>query len=588
MRTTNPALILLGLLSLSSPAKASGRVGNGGIVIICSQSSTRPKQVQLLDYYEAETRRIQIDLGPPELSVESKIELALSRLDRLSPLRANLYRRWAKTFTDEANFFPDTNLMNTDDALNTILPNGCDAKQIVVQKAPQVKEDRLYAVSDDLWRLLDNDEKAGVILHEVIYREAIQFFSHTDSFQSRYFNSYLSSYLMKEFDAQSFARFLLDRGFYRTDIQGIVVNMRAGFPRFHENGGLASARVVDDSSVEVSVSNSGSPWKVSGSIELYPNGMIQSLTLNSPAKAFVGGQSLTLSGAVLFHENGLLKQATLSKSEEPQAFEWRGHHLPLHGSIEFYDTGFPAQLQLKSPVLFQVGDHPLLLDGTVGFHPNGEIKEGSIVQSHSVPLRIETSAYEGDLNVPGASLSFHLNGSLETCLSIYSAYSSCMSNGLITLRGKKVRGNPIRMNQRGVILEAILDQPLSFRVGNQMIPCIGRFEQDSRENLISCRLAKDTEVRVKGVPVAFQEGTPLHFTAEGTVREGTLADSLFGQELLCSDRKKRRFRGDIRIELSLDETVKTADHQEEVSDWSLFPPSFRKHSRTVTDYPKAP
>lgn len=78
------------------------------------------------------------------------------------------------------------------DSLVRVFPRGCKIEQIAIQKEPAFPEDKRFTVSKDLWDLLDEDNKAGLVLHEIIYREAL-LYGHEDSVNARYVNSIWTS-----------------------------------------------------------------------------------------------------------------------------------------------------------------------------------------------------------------------------------------------------------------------------------------------------------------------------------------------------------------------------------------------------------
>src|SRR5205085_1885391 len=69
-----------------------------------------------------------------------------------------------------------------------------------------------YTINKDLWDRMNTNNRAGLILHEIIYKEALRDGQH-DSVKARYFNAYLSSTKMASFTPQQYSAFLVRVGF---------------------------------------------------------------------------------------------------------------------------------------------------------------------------------------------------------------------------------------------------------------------------------------------------------------------------------------------------------------------------------------
>ena len=196
------SLALLLILNGSAVA-ASDEVKNGGDVVQCPNSKS-----VFVDVYEAQAEHeITLDLGGPRLDLFSKIDIALKRLERLSPLRAKMYRNQAHDFFNEAALIPNARLTPIQDVYNWSMPDGCVLKQIAVQSVPSLPQDKRYLVSKDLWQTLDDDSKAALILHEVIYREGIGL-GFTNSVSVRYFNSLIFSHELDQTTSKDFVSIL--------------------------------------------------------------------------------------------------------------------------------------------------------------------------------------------------------------------------------------------------------------------------------------------------------------------------------------------------------------------------------------------
>lgn len=188
--------ILASLLSLF--ANAGTAVSGGGGAVYCGTNHP----AELFDFYEARVlRNIEIDLGAGDHM--QLVRNALQRIAKHDPERAYEYSDLADTFMQEAKFLPNVMLSEVPDVGNVALPVGCELRQVVIQAEPNFPGDPYYIVSKDLWDLMNESSKAGLILHEIIYREAIER-GQKSSVNVRYFNSMIAN---KNFNQLSLANY---------------------------------------------------------------------------------------------------------------------------------------------------------------------------------------------------------------------------------------------------------------------------------------------------------------------------------------------------------------------------------------------
>src|SRR5689334_11226429 len=102
-KTLLHTVTLVSLLAITPTAWAdhdSSGNGNGGDVVFCRGENGK-LSATLLDYYEAHSRDIKLDLGGPELSVRQKVDLVLDRLSAHSPKRVEAYKQRAEPFISD-------------------------------------------------------------------------------------------------------------------------------------------------------------------------------------------------------------------------------------------------------------------------------------------------------------------------------------------------------------------------------------------------------------------------------------------------------------------------------------------------------
>ena len=218
------APILLALTLFCQTLSAGTEVANGGDAIVCGTSGSRARSAELFDFYEARSlRKIGTDLGAKSLSVDKKVQLLISRIQQISPLRATLYRTQAAGFFKETLFLKASELVAVPDSNAIALPVGCKLEQLAVQREPMFPQDKRYTINQDLWNELDNDSKAGLILHEIMYREA-RGFGHTTSTYIRYFNTYIAANIQTALKTQEdIANYFVMINFAVSDFNGINI-----------------------------------------------------------------------------------------------------------------------------------------------------------------------------------------------------------------------------------------------------------------------------------------------------------------------------------------------------------------------------
>lgn len=186
-------LVWLGVCSVLS--FAGNDRGHGGGVVVCRDTNRKVLSVELLDFYENRILRdIEPDLGDNTLSYNTKIEIALSRIEKLDPVRARRYRQKALDFLSKTKFTEGVILPNTNDFGHVPLATGCEIEQLASQRDIRLPQDKSYLINKDLWEhpLLSNASRAGLILHELVYFDALQL-GHLNSMFSRYYVALMSS-----------------------------------------------------------------------------------------------------------------------------------------------------------------------------------------------------------------------------------------------------------------------------------------------------------------------------------------------------------------------------------------------------------
>lgn len=187
-------LLLTASLCLSKLAHASGStVGNGGNGVLCNMGKDN-FSIELLDYTELRLNGGTLALDPNLGDYENILTGLFNKWRNIAPKRMDLYQKWLNEFNQEAIYLSGINIPPIMDIGTVAIPKDCELKGLAFQRPDEeiyhgVKR---YTINKDLWLLLPEVQKAGLILHELIYREGIKV-GHANSYPTRYFNGYLSS-----------------------------------------------------------------------------------------------------------------------------------------------------------------------------------------------------------------------------------------------------------------------------------------------------------------------------------------------------------------------------------------------------------
>ncbi len=195
--------LLLFPLVLVAAARRGGSTG-GGYAVYCEEPISRVVSVRLLDYYEADLLlpELKLDLGDGN----SEVDLAqnvLARLRVLDAKRADAYSAKVRRFLMDTRFIQE-NVPDVNDYGFAPLGDGCVLKQVAVQNLVPIPEGKKYTINKPLWDRLSTVDKAGLILHELVYEEALSL-GQKDSRNSRYFNALISSRQVSSLTGKQYA-----------------------------------------------------------------------------------------------------------------------------------------------------------------------------------------------------------------------------------------------------------------------------------------------------------------------------------------------------------------------------------------------
>ena len=211
----------------SSSFAESKEGGNGGGAIWCERYDNEQKKLihsaELLDLFEARAlRSLESDLGDKNEDYKIKVGSVLKNLSRVAPIRSRKYQDLYKAFDSEQVMVSDVDMTYIPDALNSVIPSGCSMRQVVIQKVPEFPGDKRYTINKNIWDLLDNNSKAALVIHEILYNEGIEL-GFENSKGVRFLTGIITSTKLKTLNEQKFGELVRAAGYKATDRLGTMV-----------------------------------------------------------------------------------------------------------------------------------------------------------------------------------------------------------------------------------------------------------------------------------------------------------------------------------------------------------------------------
>jgi hypothetical protein len=212
-------LLISSILFAQASWGTATEFGNGGNAVVCPYGEH--EIITAYDIDEAIFRYELLPSFPPIVSsdcnkqrngrdiCETGTDIARDILNRLALLDPELMDDLLgklDSFWSEAILVPG-DLATVNDSGLSFVPEGCSLKQLAIQQQPIFQEDSRYFISAPLWNKMDGQDKAVLILHEIIYRYALEHGAATkSSVPVRYFNSLLISDKLKEFTPKQYMK----------------------------------------------------------------------------------------------------------------------------------------------------------------------------------------------------------------------------------------------------------------------------------------------------------------------------------------------------------------------------------------------
>ncbi len=506
---------ILLVLVLSGSAYAGDVIGNGGDVITCRTAEGQIQSIEPLDHYEGrEVHSLTLDLGGPTATLQEKFQIFYDRLNRLSHKRAERYRLDFETFFDNANLKPDIELADVPDSEHLYLPTHCKIEQIAIQMPPNSSEEKRYLISKDLWDQMNNDGKIGVILHEIIYREAIEH-GHSNSVFVRYLNAWVSSAAFAQVSQADFDEKLGANKFFTPFLYpNIFLDPRLGDK--YEDGSFSRGSLRED--IESSFMLEGRKIVITDTVYFDQNGNIVSFHTKNPIQFQVADQNMTSNpyNAVFIFPSGKLKQ--IDPKERELTVPYNGAETTIKAPFEFNENGTFAALNLKKSTVIQYHDTPYIVSRLELF-PNSTIRGFQSYDSFDWTI-------QGVRTIVDKNISFHENGTVaavtlaEPChLNLWGSPIVVKDRLFLDSQERILAGTMVGESQamiQGTLTRIRPRQPFEYEMANV------NFMLHPEGHVGAANLGQPIDIQVGDTNIGFSADTKISFYPNGGVQDGMM------------------------------------------------------------------
>ena len=187
-------------------------VGGGGFVIKCTDE-LGDDHYRTFDVWE-QSKMLQVDsFGLKGRDWKEKVRFALDRLRRVDTPFAHAISVVTKDLEKNMESYLVKNLTFPDikDYTDIVISKSCVKIPAAFQIKVPFKGQKKYYFSSEVWRNLDEFNKASLVLHEAIYKILIDFEGALDSDFVRYFNFFISSDLMNSVSREEYFEYRYSR-----------------------------------------------------------------------------------------------------------------------------------------------------------------------------------------------------------------------------------------------------------------------------------------------------------------------------------------------------------------------------------------
>ena len=395
---------------LASTSWASTIVGNGGDAVVCRNDAKEIQSVEMLDLYEGrvdENYRYKMGEGV----YQKRAKRVLKRLQKVSPEWNEYLNFLLKNFEGEARFLDGITLTDIPDSDHTHWPSGCKVEQIAIHKEPTKSEKHRYTVNNDLFQKMDENGKAALLLHEVVYRMLLEY-NQSDSRAARKLVAWLASDKFEQVSESEFSHFLTAYKVYKS-VPYPGLHLDENSIETHPNGAVKVARVQWGRNSHLIIGGRpyvfGATRRGAQAVAFHPNGQIATVSIsnelnkdpNITLMGMKGEMNLTRHNPIiLFYPNGNVRQTTRVQLEIRQGgIEFKSS--PAYGShlsyVLFYENGLVKRVRLNGDFEGEYEKLPIVVKGEeyivyyeIHFHETGAVKATELARGRMVTVGNKT------------------------------------------------------------------------------------------------------------------------------------------------------------------------------------------------------
>lgn len=190
-------LLILMLFANSVFAGNGNEVGNGGDAVIC-----RGKVPVLLDYYE----RKNFHHRPIKGKWKKQVSMRITSIKKWSPRLSSQFLNVLKKIDKRLLFKSNTKFRDIKDSFEVDLRKDCKIEQVAIRQSSPQGIDEIH-INKDLWDKMEEGDRAGLILHEIVYEHFIAL-GEKNSIKARDFVRFMSSVEAHTFKKAEWKRLL--------------------------------------------------------------------------------------------------------------------------------------------------------------------------------------------------------------------------------------------------------------------------------------------------------------------------------------------------------------------------------------------
>lgn len=202
--------LVIGFMSLLSIAAMAKEGGNGGGAFVCRNTNGQILSAELVDFFEGKTE-YKLTIQKSKSPVEDQVNRAVVKYISASPEDSADFMESIRNVQEIMNVVPNAKLENTNDFNLRVAPKTCIGGTVKFEQLANYTDDNRLTVDEEIYTVLSNTDKAGLVIHEAAYLLSRQWHDSISSREARRLTAFLfSSTLAKEIDVNVLSMNLID------------------------------------------------------------------------------------------------------------------------------------------------------------------------------------------------------------------------------------------------------------------------------------------------------------------------------------------------------------------------------------------